>query len=140
MEDSARPLPSVGLRVASNLDEPITFSFSQQILVPFLAYHAISHTWQHNKFSCQSANITVLASRRLYAKSAGAPQTTVSPGPAVLLFALFNLDDFVGDEAVGFAVDGFSGFLTGSLTQAEDSSIGFVEPVFQVFHPRAVQF
>jgi hypothetical protein len=63
-----------------------------------------------------------------------APASAGWQGPAAILLALFNLGDFVSDKAVGFAVDGFSGFLIGGFTQAKDSSIGFVEPVFQVFH------
>jgi len=64
-----------------------------------------------------------------------APASRRWQGPAAILLALFNLDDFVGDEAMGFAMDSLGRFLARGLTQAEDGSIGFVEPIFQVFHP-----
>ena len=52
----------------------------------------------------------------------------------MLLLALFDLDDLVGNAAVGFPVDGLSRFFARGFAQTKDSAFRFVEPILQVFY------
>ena len=45
-----------------------------------------------------------------------------------------HLDQLVGDQAVGFAVDGIGGFAARRFDQAEYLTGDYVEPVAQVLH------